>query len=200
MVSAHLSSLGLSRIWTYAALGVATKRTDYGAELDVDSLGTMFLAHLIAPTIELASIPGCGDGATGRKGGNKVGEADAQRAVLHAEGVEAEPWDGANIADAGLAHPPGAGCEVDLLEKGQLADESSRFVIGLGPVAGAFDPSGVASDPLVSWVVKEVALCKAKNWAVIRTRIEWRAVSVVERAATCVVRAWAARCGVWKLC
>ena len=44
-------------IWTYTTLGVATKRTDDRAELNINTLGTMFLAHLVSTAVELAPVP-----------------------------------------------------------------------------------------------------------------------------------------------
>lgn len=127
---------------TYTSLGVTTKRTNNWTELNIDTLCTMFLAHLVPSTVELATIPRCSDCAAGRERRDVVSKTNTQRAVLHAESIEIQSRDGTNSADTGLTLPSCASGEVDLLEEGQLANKCACLFIGSSPVTRAFYPTG----------------------------------------------------------
>jgi hypothetical protein len=128
-------------VQTYTTLGVATERSNNWAKLYIDTLATVLLAHLVASTIPLTTIPGRSDSATCREGGDIVGEANTERAILHAYRVEAKSWNGAHIADAVIALPACACGDVDFLEESELADECLGLRISLAPVTEAFNPS-----------------------------------------------------------
>jgi hypothetical protein len=134
---------------TYTTLGVAAERTQGRAKLNVNALGAVLLAHLVSAAVELTAIPRGGDSATSGESGDVVGETHTKRAVLHTESRETQAWELADVADAVVALPSRSRGQVDLLEQGKLANESLCLFIGIGPVAGAFDPS---AESACDWV------------------------------------------------
>ena len=85
-----------------SALWVSPQRTNDGAELDIDTFASMLQTHLIASTIELATVPGCRDGASCSECGDIVGKSDTQRTVLRADTLKAETRDSSSIANTGF--------------------------------------------------------------------------------------------------
>ena len=126
---------------TYSALGVATKRANDWAELNIDTLGTMLRAHLVSSEVPLATVPCCGDGAACGKRRDVVGKADTQGRILVADTGEAQARHSASVADAAVTLPSRACGEVDLLEEGELADESLRLLVCCVPVSETLNPA-----------------------------------------------------------
>jgi hypothetical protein len=101
----------------------------------------VLLAHLVSTAVEFTTIPRGGDSATSGESGDVVGETHTKRAILHAECREAQARELTNVADTVVTLPSSSRGQVDLLEQGELADECLCLFIGIGPVAGTFNPS-----------------------------------------------------------
>lgn len=200
---------------TYTALSVTTERSNGWAKLDIDTLSMVLLAHLVTAAVELIAVPGCSNGAACWESRDVVGEADAERAVLHAEGIKAEARNRTNVANARLALPSSAGGKVDLLEEGQLADKGLCLLIGRSPVlGGGFYPTS-AQLAMVQYEVAMFAVPSLRRlWGVrsgarsaqahcrmritrgnlgiagrryVRAGVEWRALSIVQTVTARVV-------------
>nr|POE88296.1 hypothetical protein CFP56_11525 [Quercus suber] len=93
-----------------------------------------------ASLVEERAIPCCSNGDACRKSAGEVREPDTQGGVLHAQGLEAQTRDGADVADTFLALPANTCGQVDLLEQSQAGDETLRQAVGMGPVTKTFAP------------------------------------------------------------
>jgi hypothetical protein len=68
--------------------------------------------------------------------------SDAQGRVLVAKPAEAESGDRARVPDALLLLPANSRGEIDLLGKGELADECGCLLVSFGPARSARTPWG----------------------------------------------------------
>lgn len=92
-----------------AALGRPAERTGDGAELHIDALVVVLLAHALATEEREVAVPGGGDVDAGWEHADEVGVADARGAVLETHSAEAETGDPACLADALVVFPSRAG-------------------------------------------------------------------------------------------
>ena len=85
--------------------GISAESTDGGAKDNIDSLVALLGAHLV-PALEPEIAAPAGTGSdTCRERARVVGEANAQRAILHAEAAEAQARDTSDVPNTSLSHP-----------------------------------------------------------------------------------------------
>src|SRR5271169_5885530 len=75
-----------------------------------------------------------------RSGKTRLTKAHTKWRILHTERTKAESWDRANLSHTLLSFPTDTCCEIDFLEKSQLAHESLRLCIGIIPAKSASHP------------------------------------------------------------
>lgn len=100
------------------------------------SLGLELFAHGLTSLVDDLPVPGAGGRNASRKDADVVGETKGQGAILEAETVEAESFDGADVANAwalGTSH------HQSLLVDGQLVDEGLRLLESLVPTTVTSD-------------------------------------------------------------
>ncbi len=99
------NGIGRETLPVAAALGGPAKGTGDGAELDVNALALVFLAHGLASIVHKSLVKGGRHGHACGENRGEIGKAHTGGRILQTQTVEAESRHGAGLADTLFALP-----------------------------------------------------------------------------------------------